>query len=247
LENITLAEFHQMTGGLQLIGITTRHDTLQPVELSAETHPTMTLLQAIHATCSIPLVFQPCVWTAGSGTETLVGSKEKGDGEKGDGENREKGEKGEEESQEKTKEENTTDTGDTDVRDVEIKDSPMMYLDGGLCEAYPLQYRRSTLGDDCSIFGFCVQHVETANASNAGRTLFSFAAQLIRTVLFHRQPIAHYSSPDTFYIPIDSTKSELESLRSFELRKQMVHDGKENWMRYMAQQRALLGVSTNSE
>jgi predicted acylesterase/phospholipase RssA len=61
LSTITLAAFYLLTG-IRFVCMVTRYDTLESVELSADTHPTMSLLDALYATSCVPLLYRPYKW-----------------------------------------------------------------------------------------------------------------------------------------------------------------------------------------
>ena len=66
LDEITLEKFDLLTG-IRFTCMATRYDTLESIELSAETHPTMTLLDALYATSCVPFIHRPYKWIPSEG------------------------------------------------------------------------------------------------------------------------------------------------------------------------------------
>lgn len=56
--DITIAEFYKITG-IDLHIMVTNANVFESVDISAKTHPQWSLIDAIHASCSIPVLFKP--------------------------------------------------------------------------------------------------------------------------------------------------------------------------------------------
>lgn len=56
--DVTMAEFFQHTS-IELHIMTTRVSTFELVDISAKTHPNWSLIDAVHASCAIPILFKP--------------------------------------------------------------------------------------------------------------------------------------------------------------------------------------------
>ena len=56
--NVTMLEFCELTG-IELHIMVTNVNTFESVDISSKTHPQWLLVDAVHASCSIPLIFKP--------------------------------------------------------------------------------------------------------------------------------------------------------------------------------------------
>lgn len=59
-KNITLQQHYELFG-IELHVYSTDLDAMEPVDISYKTHPEMRVLDAVYASCSLPLLFSPCI------------------------------------------------------------------------------------------------------------------------------------------------------------------------------------------